>query len=244
MTAELSPVIRDAIAFLRRKPEATLDELAEQVYPAPAPAPAAEAVPFPALPEAKALGDAQQDALHELPRVFGLVAMKERRELSRAELRALEHETEILKTIKTMAAAREEAVKTLVRTSIDVQAEREGIAFPADTPGHAATPRDQHGHYLLAAQGEPYKLRAESHEWSQQYTSGRALPVEGTLGDLAEKGEIEREEYLAFTEAKRVFSREKALRFIARNPARGMAILRSITTRTAPGSTLTFRKAK
>lgn len=251
MTAEPAPgtaldqLVENALIWFEKKPTASLDDLAAELVPVPEPEPLAEAAPFPPVPDQKDLTELERKALQQLPSVFAKVRVTKRRELTATEASTLMDELMVIGVIGKMAAARSEDIKELARHSMDVRAERTGQAFPADTAEHRATPRDQHGHYLLAALQRPERLNAGDLEFSQEYRSGKVLPEGPALERLHyQEGTVSRSEYLAFTEEKRVFSYDKAMRFIRRNPRRGLEILKSITRRSAPGSSLTVRKAK
>jgi hypothetical protein len=242
--AQLDPVLKGALQYRIAHPAATLNDLAAQVVPVPVPEAVPVALAFPPIPEQPELKEAERAALDTLPNIFAAVRVKTRRSLAKHERRALMQETLVLAAIAKMAKDRTEAIKELARTAIDVEAEKAGRAFPVDTPEHAATPRDQNGHYLLALPEQPERLVADDvSAWSQEYARGGALPAGSLLAEAYRKGDITREEFLAFTREERVLTEERAMAFIGKNPERGLEILKMITQRTAPTSRLNIRKA-
>jgi hypothetical protein len=236
-------VLKGALQYRIAHPAATLNDLAAQVVPVSAPQPVVIGRPFPPLPAQPELKSAEREALDVLPNIFAAVRVKTRRSLAKKERSALMKEVAVLGVVAKLAKDRLEAIKELARTAMDVEAEREGRAFPADLPGHPATPRDQFGHYLLARPEHPERLVDETLAWSQEYAQGSALPAGSLLAEAHRNGTITREEWLGFTREERVLNEERAMAFIGKNPERGLAILKMITQRTEPTSRLNIRKA-
>lgn len=176
-----------------------------------------EMVPFPALPTAPVLTDDVKKALARLKDVFAVVVPDERRALTDEEQKALFDEREVLKEITTLLVDRQEDLKTIVRTHMDVAAEEAGKAFPVATDDedghHPATERDKAGHYILAAPQDPERVHipGTNQDWSREYATG-SLTFDGSVAEaMLEVGEISRDAYLAMTREVRVFDPNKAM---------------------------------
>jgi hypothetical protein len=245
---DVDQVLAGALALLDKKPGASVADLAAVVVPPPAVQPVPQAAPFPAIPTPIAMTDEARVALRLLPKAFGSLSLTTRRSLSAAELQTLMAESALLAQIASVLSPRMEEIKEIVRVHMDVDAEERGLAHPVDTidsvDAVAATTRDHNGHYLLAAPKQPHQVPVPSAglAWSQQYTSGSATPSLAQLEAALENGEITRAEYLACTREKRVLDEDNLKALINRKPGRGLAILRRITVRSAPNSSLNLRK--
>lgn len=248
--AELDPVLRGALTLLENQPGSTISQLADKVVPPPVHVPTAEAAPFPELPSPVAMTPEATDALQRLPRMFGTLSLTRRRRLTPRELDGLMAEVAVISHVTGVLGPRLEEIKEIIRVHIDKHAEYEGAAVPADILGPdgavstPATPRDQKGHYLLARPKDGYQVPAGPMAWTQEYRAGTVTPSGEELLAAYEKGTITRAEYLGFTREARVFDEDNAKKFIRRNPARGLTILRLITRRTAPSSALAVRKTR
>lgn len=252
-TAEVVP------AFIERgkvalKKGAALTEIAEEVLdPAQSVVVTNEVIPFPPVPKPVEITDKQKKALRRLKDVFAVVQPTERRALKDEELAALYEEREVLKVILDLLDGREEDIKTLVRTHMDVIAEETGVAVPKAVVEPQTgkvivepSPRDQHGHYVLCVKGTPERcdIPGTDQAWSREFRSAGTTIDGNRLAELYDAEEITREEYLGFTREVRVFDGDKAKKFIEQNPVKGLSLLRRITTRSGVGSSLFVRKAR
>lgn len=194
---------------------------------------------FPAVPEALSITPEFVEALKRLPEVFGAVMPAERRALNDAEVELLFAERETLRAVLDLLNSRDADIKSTVRHHIDVEAEQNGLATP-DT-----TPRDNAGHYLLAAPQQPVRVDIPNtnQAWSSEYREGAVSIDEALLKEMADNGEIDREDYLAFTREVRVFDETKALKALADKPER-LQILKAITKRSRATTALFVRKSK
>jgi hypothetical protein len=247
---EIEPVLAGALALLQAKPDISLDELAAQVVAAVPAAPAAEAEPFPKLPKTVELTDEVRRALKNVASIFNSVVIKDRRSLTKDELDLLTMEQGVIILIGATLIARQEAIKETIRHHMDVDAEEQGLAVPKDKLGPdgevivAATPRDQHGHYLLATSGEPHQVQCGPVLWSQEASSATPKPNDSALQAGFRAGTISREDYLAVSREVRVFDPEKARALVRKEPARGLAVLRQVTVGGKPKSSLYLREVK
>jgi hypothetical protein len=250
-SAELEPVLAGALRLLADKPGSTLAELAGTVVPEPEQQPAQTATGFPDLPAKIELDEAASRALSRLPDVFGGIWLDKRRHLTAIEVDMLTEEARVIRDLAPVLGKRLEAIKEIVRVHMDVQAERDHVVLrqPQVDPQEGtilapATPRDQHGHYLLAGPKKPHQVQVGNVAWSQEYSSGSASTSLGALNDLLDTGAITRKEYLAMTREARVFDDLGMLAFIRKHPARGLEILRKITRRDSAKSSLYLRDVK
>jgi hypothetical protein len=247
-TAEIEPVIAGALELLREQPNTALDVLAAAVAIAPEAPVTAEAQPFPKLPKHIELTAEARAAMKVLAGVFNSVEIKERRSLTRDEIDKLTAEIGVIGQISAVLGPRVDAIKETIRVHMDVAAEEAGIAVPKDKTGPdgevivAATPRDQNGHYLLAGPKDPHQVASGTVAWSQEYSSGSAKPSDGELQAAYQKGEIDKDVYMAITRSARSFDQARFLAFLRRDPRRGLAALRRITKRGTPQSALYLRK--
>lgn len=213
-------------------------------------------VPFPEVPKPVELTPEVKDALNRLGDVFAVVQPETRRTLTDDEKKAVHAEREVLKVIADLISQRDESLKTIIRHHMDVDAEERGVAVPKAVVhgGHVvveATDRDASGHYILCAPQNPERcpIPGENLEWSREYRAGRVSTNTdpGTLLDLLESGEIDRQTYLAMTREVRVFDERKALENAANKPEVREGILKAIkaiTTVGKPSVSLFVRKPK
>lgn len=250
-TTEIVPayVERGKVALKEGK---SLKEIASEVLDDLPAVVTTEVVPFPPVPKPLVITDEHRVALAELSSVFGVVQPDTRRTLTPDEITTLYKERECLKTIGDLLDGREEAIKTLIRHHLDVDAETRGVAVPkAKVDGATGevivepSPRDQHGHYVLATKGKPERLPipGTNQEWSREYRSGSVEVDTERLEALLAAGEISREDYLSFTREVRVFDEDRAREAMKKDPSR-FALLRRISRRSSVGSSLFVRKAQ
>lgn len=218
--------------------------------------PSTTAVPFPDLPKAPEITAEDKRALLDLPKVFGQVVMDTPRTLAPNEIADLAKERSVVKRITSLLKGREEAIGEYIRTHVDSEATAAGIGVPKDVVRGGkviveATPRDDAGHYILAAKGNPTRVHIEgtNEDFSLEYRAGRSgtVTISGEdLLDLYESGQIDRADYLALTRETRVFDEDKARKACIDNPAL-LGVIAQVTRRTgagSPGTSLYVRKAK
>jgi hypothetical protein len=189
-------------------------------------APKAAALAVPAEPPLPAvITDDQKAALERLPEVFGSVVPVERRDLLPSEASKLLEERDVLKKIATMAADREQAIRTTVLNAHDVRLEESGEDL-------SDVERDKDGHYIR--KGE---VRAESgagQRFSVEARSGSASVNPDLLRALAaDENEpwFTHDDYLKMTTQTRVFDEEKTMIALRTNPA----LLKALRHATVPG---------
>jgi hypothetical protein len=230
----------------------TLKEVAEAVVdPLPDLTGYTETIPFPPAPKPVVLTDEVKASLGALPGVFGQINMTERRALTNEEILAVKSEQDIVREVLAALNGRDEAIKEMVRHTMDVRAEEAGVAVPkAVKAGNgtvivAATPRDKEGHYILSAKSKPERLPIPqtNMEYSREFRAGSLTIAGSDLDTLHKDGKVSREDYLAFTVEKRVFDEDKAKKAITDKPER-MSILRLISSRSGAGTSLFVRKAQ
>jgi hypothetical protein len=215
-----------------------------------------EALPFPALPAPVEMTPEVKQALTDLPEVFLSVQPTERRTLTEEEQTQIEAERDVLKVLAKFIDKREEHIKTIIRTHMDVDAEERGIAVPKATVDPAtgqviveATDRTTDGHYILCKPGEPERchIPGTNSDWSREYSKGTIAFDDQALDQMFQSGEISREVYLAMTRERRVFDEIKTQQMALEKPALKDAILRAVsamTTQGKPKVSLWTRKAK
>ena len=191
----------------------------------------------PAVPAPLSITPEFVSALKNLPVVFGAVMPAERRELSEEEIATLFAERETLRAVLDLLKNRDVAISETIRHHIDVEAETSGIAKTAE--------RDAAGHYILSTPQNPYRVSivGTNQEWSSEYREGSVSIDTDLLKELADAGEIEREDYLSLTREVRVFDENKALKALSDKPER-LNIIKQITKRSGAGTALFVRKAK
>jgi hypothetical protein len=245
---DIEPVLAGVLQLLQEKPDLSLDALAEKVA-APGPAkPSPEAAPFPDLPGHAVLDGEALAVLKNLTKVFNSVEIDKRRALTEKEIVAITAERVMLSQLGAALAARDKIIAETMRVHMDVDAEESGRAVPKDKLGPdgevivAATPRDQHGHYLLAGPKEPYQVPAGAVKWSQEFSQSPPTPNDGVLQAAHKGGDIDREDYLAVTRETRVFDPERARAYIRKSPEKGLKVLRRIAVTGPAKSSLYLRK--
>lgn len=192
----------------------------------------------PKAPAAVAMTDELREALEMLPKVFGQAQVTEIRQLTETERRALGEEQRVVEAILKPLEMRAEAIKETVRHHMDQVALAEGkVGQDTET--------DRHGHYVIAAKGEPERVAipGTDKEWSREYRAG-AVSIEGhRLLEMYEAGEIDRKTYLAMTRQVRVFDEHKALAAMEKDPGL-LPVFRKLIKRGRPVLSLYVRKAK
>jgi len=189
----------------------------------------------PAVPAPMSLTPEFISALKKLPTVFGVVMPTERRTLAENEIASLYEERETLRQVLDLLKNRDAAISETIRHHIDVEAENEGMANEENI--------DAKGHYILCAPQQPYRVPIEGtdREWSSEYREGTVSVDTSLLEEMAESGEISREDYLSMTKEVRVFDEDKTMKSILAKPER-LSIIRSITKKSGSGTSLTVRK--
>jgi hypothetical protein len=214
-TAEIVPISRTQKLVLKEKPLAEVAETLTVIPVAEAPE------GFPELP--KPLGAAKEvrAAMKTLSGLFEGVVVEERRTLTDEELAQVGPELEAIQKVKKYLDSREDAIKEYARTHQDVEAEQQGIAFPKDVTHNGnivahATPRDAHGHYLLAHKGEPREtaIPGTTLRFANQFTSGRTVKDLEQLTRAYEAGEISEDVWKQMTEVRRVPTDEKVKAYV------------------------------
>lgn len=170
-------------------------------------------------------------ALVALPAVFGKVQPTERREITQDEANALMKEAQVLKTISDLLDGRDEAIKTIIRHHLDVQAEKEGVAGPD-------TPRTPSGNYAVPGVVDAPET---GQRFTRILTKGTTSINSARLKELYDAGQVSREQYLAFTREERVFDEMKAREAIRKDNSL-LGLLARITTRS--GVNTQVRKGK
>jgi hypothetical protein len=256
MTTTVGKAVSQVIAkgrLVLKKDSWSLTDLADAVVdPLPDPSESLEAIPVPPLPKPVELTTKVKEALTLLPTVFeNSPEMTERRAWNDDELSRSYALDEVITALETVLAAKKEANREGIRHTMDVRAEEAGIAVPKAVRAAngkiivPATPRDKTGHYVLAAPQKPERLPIPdtSQEWSREFKKG-TLSVSGAeLDRLHKADEVSREDYLAMTVSKRVFDEAKAKAACAADEQRWL-ILKAISSRTAPSTSLTHREVK
>lgn len=241
MTTDLAPVAPGVLA-LARKPDFSVSELADALVPAAEPGD--EAQPFPALPKHAELTPDVRTALKRVEEVFGSLSLNVRRALTPHELALLTDEVTVLALVKKATEDRIEEAKEIIRVHIDVDGEERGVAVAKGRRGVKPTQRDRKGHYLLALAQQPFVVAVAGFAkgWRQDYKSGgtKTAPTPAEVQALLDGGVIDRPEYLAVTREVRAFDPDKLTAFIRKNPERGLAILRELTSREEPNSALSL----
>lgn len=204
---------------------------------------APQVVAFPPVPSPIVLTDDVKKALRRLPDVFAQVQPLERRALTEAELAQVHDERDVLGHIVDLLGGRQEDLKEIVRTHMDVVAEKDGKADPDESL------RDAHGHYVLAAKGNPERVHipGTNLDFSREYRAGRDSLDTSVLEEMVTNGEISREAYLAMTVERRVFDENKTMLALSAKDSLRADIFKAIkamTKKGVPGTSLFTRKAK
>lgn len=204
-------------------------------------------------PSPLVLTDEQQDALAEIPAVFGAVHPAEPKILDADEMNTLYREREVLREVLEPLKGRDEVIKEIVRHHMDLVAEESNIAVPKDIVRSGslvaeATPRDKAGHYILASKGNPERanIPGTNQAWSREYREGAvsfALAADDLLA-MYEAGEITREAYLSMTRETRVFDEAKTMEAVRKDPETYLPILRRVAVRSDNGTSMFVRKAR
>jgi hypothetical protein len=242
-TTELAPVAAGIIALAQHDESLTMEGLALLLVPAIS-ADETAARPFPGLPKDVELTPAARDALARVEQVFGSVSIKDRRSLTAEEVERASDEAVVLSVLEKILKARVEYLREMMRVHMDVDAEETAAAISKSRRGVSATQRNLKGHYLLASAQKAAEVIVKGFTtgWKQIYVSGgvKVSPSGQLLRDLRDQDVITQREYLGITRADRPFDSGKMMTFIRKNPERGPAILRALTTREEPNSQLTL----
>lgn len=252
-SAELVQIIERGTYALRQNPNATLAELAAAItdevptfWAMPG-----MVVPFPDIPSPVSMTKEMEDALLALPEVFGKTNLDRRRTMTDDEVLAVYKEHEALKALETSLKDRRDNLKAYVRHHLDVAAEQEGRAVPADVfdengeKVREASPRDPSGFYVLGEKGKPERLNIgdTGQAFSREASSYKAQVDGDRLTELYDAGQITREQYLALTVERRVFDEDKARKSISKDKTL-LGVLARITQRGGMKSALYVRKAR
>lgn len=192
MTAELARTIDfDKLVTTLSDPKADLAEALTELTTIPsAPADARKS----AMPEKTLLQPAVQQAMTELPSLFGKVQPASRRLVNGKEQGRLGAERRAIDAILKALKGRKDEIAEIMGTHFDVLAENKGKA--TDT-----SPRDTKGHYLLATPGTPEIQEVPDSDecWVRQRQSDKTVPSLSKLEQALADGTITREEYLKVT---------------------------------------------
>lgn len=211
-----------------------------------------ERIPFPKLPNKIELTPEAKAAMRDLAAYFSSVDLDQRRTLSVEELSLLGKEEAMILAIVTPLAKRAKAIREIVHVHMDVDAEEQGVAVPKAVLGPngetivPATPRDQHGHYLLAKPQDAHVVGVpnSNQEWQQQFGQGAPVVNYSELEAMVDSGEIDNADYLAMTRQVRVIDESKVWEFIRKNKVRGLKILAKLVTKPAPSASMYRRDKK
>lgn len=240
-TAELEQVAPGMLALVQDPARSfDLKDLIAKLAAPAAPLPAGSPAPKPA--PAPDMSPALLAALKRLHEVYGKVAPSEARKLEKTEVERLTEENWVIAQISTALGNRETQIDEAMRHHMDAVAREQGITGPLIPSGKAK------GHVLAAKPGVPFRVEVEGFEddWRQQLTSGEADLSPALLTEKVNSGEITRAEYLALTEppSTRLLTSVRISMFLRKHPARGLNILRMITTRKPDGASLVSPKKK
>jgi hypothetical protein len=248
---EITQMVRRGRLALKDE-KATLKSVAQAMV-AGEPIEAPATAEFPPLPKKVELTSVVTQAMDNLSGLFSVVHPETRRPLTDKELTTLHLEREAIKIVTGALSGREEAIKEIVRNHMDADAEAKAKAvrralIDSET-GEViveATPRDAHGHYVLATaeQREEVQIPGTDKVFVREYRAPSTRADTDALHMKYEDGELSREEYLAFTRNIRVIDEDKVWEFIKKNPERGLEILGSVTKHGLPSTAFNVRKAK
>lgn len=254
-TTQIVPAYQVGRIALRDKTKTLREVAADLIGPEVEFEHSSDLVPFPAVPQTPILTDEDKAALAKLPQVFAGVLVDERRALTQDEVKALFVERETVKQVLTVLKGREDVINENVRTHVDVDQERAGVAVPKDVIRSGkilveATPRDASGHYIFASKGKPTRVNVPgtNKAFSLEFRSGNdgGVTIDANhLLDLLERNEITRDQYLSLTSERRIFDEEKATKAIVKDPTL-LEVITKVTHRVAPtkpGTSLFVRKA-
>lgn len=148
--------------------------------------------------------DSLMAAIQVIPKVFGQVKPRGRRQLTKAELAELKAEKVEVDTAIKALEARKKEIHEMVSVHFDVVAER--LKRTSEQ-----TPQNKDGHYLLASPGNPETaLVPESDKHFTREKAKDTVTYSFTkLLDLYERGEITRTEYLGLTSQVRAIDESK-----------------------------------
>ena len=177
-------------------------------------------------------------ALRVIPHVFGGIQVDTIRTLSIAELERLGGEQDAIDQILKPLETRREAIKDAIKNHMDRRAEMLGLVTDE-------TPRDAHGHVVIARKGEPEQIQipGTGKVWSREFRAGKVEIDPDELLAMYERGEIDRKTYLSFTREVRVFDEAKAFAAMAKDPGL-LKVFRKMIRRGRPSTALFVRKQK
>lgn len=230
----VEPVAPGALARVTGDKPWTMLDLADMLAGPPRAFSKDDSLPAPA-PQVN-FTDVLRKALKALPDLFGMVMPDRPRALDRHEIKTLTDEAAAIDTILKELNARKEAIGESVRHHQDFQAEAAGLPEGAVRIADGVAK----GHWLVAKKGEPFETPVDGYtdSWQQRYVAGSVSVNGNAIFGLEADGTVTREEYLACTSAKRHFDAGNMEAFIRKNPARGLAILARMTTRSAPSASV------
>jgi hypothetical protein len=204
---------------------------------------------FPPMPEVITASKEVRTALSTLSKTFQSVTPDSRRTLTTEEAAAIGTEYEALQKALKVLVSREEAIKEVVRTHQDVEAEEAGLAFPKDVIHNGnlvakATERDAKGHYILASKGTPQvtEIPGSTAKFSNQFASGRTTENLRAIQEMFDNGEIDEAAYKAMTVVKRVPDADKIRAYVLKTGK--VSILGRIVRRGRNSSALYLRGLK
>jgi hypothetical protein len=198
-------VFQHALQLVKNDPAPNITVLAEILAGPDVPLRPAEQA-FPAVPKPAVLTEEAREAFAKITELYGEVGPKQRRTLTRAELRKLTEERMAIDAALTALESRKKSIGEIIRTHQDVAAEEAGLAVPRAKLGPddavivEASPRDAGGHYLLARPKLPAQEPVPDlgRAWSQEYAAGK-LVLDATgkgLKAALDAGDLSRETYL------------------------------------------------
>jgi hypothetical protein len=249
-STEIEPFIKTGTIAL--KEGKSLKEVADLIAdPLPDLRGYVETIPFPPVPTPVVITPEVEAAIKRLPDVFNKVELSDRRQMTGEELVAVYDEWLVLKAISGLLESRAEALKEYVRTHMDVHAEEINVAVRKaqvdKTTGEViveATSRSNDGHYILSSKGNPERanIPTTNKAFSREFRAGTLTLDTSQVEEMFKNEELTREQYLSFTREMRVFDEDKAHKAMIDNHAL-LAVLKRMSVRTQPGTSLYVRKA-
>jgi hypothetical protein len=230
----ISAVLRDRVRKELTKGADLESVLGELVRPE------AAALPERAVPAPMVLTGAQVSALSALPDLYSKICPTSARPLSADERVKILTERETIEALLALKD-RKEAIREILATDLDREAERLGLVTPeeieVDGKTIPATPRDAKGHYLLKHDipvpelGKKIDRSLSPATWKTKIDPGRLL-------EAYETGKITRAQYFAVTAEARSFSSEKAAKAVAKDPELAFLLAKHATVTVAPVATV------
>ncbi|PPS89502.1 hypothetical protein [Streptomyces sp. MH60] len=170
--------------------------------------------------------DGLMSAIQAIPKVFGQIKPRGRRQLTKAELVSLRDEKIEIDTAIKALTKRKDEIHKMVSVHFDVLADKQKRVTEQ-------TRLDKNGHYLLASPGnaETAPVEGSGHYFTREKASDKAVLNLDKLLALYEAGEITRAELLGFTTTTRTIDETKIRRQLLNKNKRErtQAILDKIT---------------